>query len=120
MPRGAAALWECKRDDGSVEHLDEDEARTALSAAGMSDADMPPLEDRSHNAWKQERIGSGERGRAGKEEDSEKVLNASSLLRGKKLTKLHVKNKEMQPCSSTCYQYYREPQSNCICKQRVA
>jgi hypothetical protein len=100
--------------------LDEDEARTALSAAGMSDADMPPLEDRSHNAWKQERIGSGERGRAGKEEDSEKVLNASSLLRGKKLTKLHVKNKEMQPCSSTCYQYYREPQSNCICKQRVA
>ena len=49
---GPAALWQCRRQDGVVEHLEEDEVRAALAAAATSVTDMPAIEDASHGAWK--------------------------------------------------------------------
>jgi len=111
---GAAALWQCTREDGQIEHLEEDEVRAALQASGISLSEMPPMEDASHAAWARQRLVDGEFAVASSAERTTDELSHAIKVRrvdgGRgqeledgyrvaKMSKVHVKHREMRPAA---------------------
>ena len=103
----AAALWQCTRDDGVVEHLEEDEVRAALSSAGLKAESLPPIEDRNHGAWKRERA--IERAKQVTREhvaNTQLTKNREASVTGKGIMddgsgeNMHVKHEEMRPAAT--------------------
>ena len=93
---GAAVLWRCRRDDGVIEDLEEDEVRAALAAAGTPVEDMPAVEDSMLGAWKKEKASKKDRETG--VEDGAREGDAEEGARGGKM--LYVKNREMRPAAS--------------------
>ena len=117
---GAAALWQCTRDDGVIEHLEEDEVRAGLAAAGMRVEDMPELEDRLHGAWARQPLIKGESARASsgftgpdkQERIAERPWSSTKMPKvdggcghaleerwDSRLSKVYVKHKKMRPAA---------------------
>ena len=99
---GAAALWQCKRDDGVIEHLEEDEVRAGLFAAGTRAEDMPAIEDCSHGAWNQDKP--SKRNRESEEQGAWSTTAAEGGGRTVRRKSLHVRVEEMRPAAALAVQ----------------